>query len=90
MKTGRRTLEELSVSRRSIVKRWSASAYGELPEEPITNYMDASYMNNTLTPSSLYFSIFMLKHFYFCKFCLAYEVGNNYLFSFVGSILRTY
>ena len=55
MKTGRRTLEELSVSRRSIVKRWSASAYGELPEEPITNYMDASYIKNTFILTSLYY-----------------------------------
>jgi len=43
MKTGRRTIGELSTARKNIARRWGASAYGELPEEPITNYLDAQY-----------------------------------------------
>ena len=42
MKTGRRTIGELSTARKNIARRWGALAYGELPEEPITNYLDVS------------------------------------------------
>jgi len=40
---GRRTIEDLRESRKNIANRWSTAGYNELPEEPITNYMDAQY-----------------------------------------------
>ena len=41
---GRRTIEDLRESRKTIAKRWSASGHNELPEEPITNYMDVNFI----------------------------------------------
>merc|ERR1712018_524307 len=44
MKTSRRTLEDLDVSRNKIARRWGTGGYGsQFPEEPITNYLDAQY-----------------------------------------------
>ena len=42
MKSTRRTIGELGVARQNIARRWSASSYSKLPEEPITNYLDVS------------------------------------------------
>jgi len=44
MKSTRRTMEDLDVSRNKIARRWGSGGYGShFPEEPLTNYMDASY-----------------------------------------------
>merc|ERR1711962_1605609 len=44
MKTSRRTMEDLDVSRNKIARRWGSGGYGsKFPEEPITNYLDAQY-----------------------------------------------
>merc|ERR1712179_824127 len=44
MKSARRTLEDLDVSRNKIARRWGSGGYGsQFPEEPITNYLDAQY-----------------------------------------------
>ena len=41
MKSARRTLEDLDVSRNKIARRWGSGGYGsQFPEEPITNYLD--------------------------------------------------
>ena len=41
MKTSRRTMEDLDVSRNKIARRWGSGGYGsKFPEEPITNYLD--------------------------------------------------
>ena len=41
---GRRTIEDIRESRRNIANRWGAVGYDELPEEPITNYMDVNFI----------------------------------------------
>jgi len=44
MKSARRSLEDLDVSRNAIARRWGTGGYGSsFPEEPITNYLDAQY-----------------------------------------------
>ena len=41
MKSARRSLEDLDVSRNAIARRWGTGGYGSsFPEEPITNYLD--------------------------------------------------
>ena len=40
IKTGSRTIEDLRNSMKAASNRWKISSYDELPEEPITNYMD--------------------------------------------------
>ena len=43
MKSSRRTMEDLDVSRNKIARRWGSGGYGsQFPEEPITNYLDVS------------------------------------------------
>ena len=43
MKSTRRTMEDLDVSRNKIARRWGSGGYGsKFPEEPITNYLDVS------------------------------------------------
>jgi len=41
MKTARRTVEELRMSQTKIANRWLTK--GELPEDPLENYLDAQY-----------------------------------------------
>ena len=58
MKTSRRTLEDLDVSRNRIARRWGSGGYGsQFPEEPITNYLDvrklANKDNHTITSKHL-------------------------------------
>jgi len=43
MKSARRTIEDIKVSRSAIAKRWMSRAAGELPEEDLDNYLDAQY-----------------------------------------------
>ena len=45
---GRRTIEDIRESRRNIANRWGAVGYDELPEEPITNYMDVNFIRISL------------------------------------------
>ena len=40
IKTGSRTIEDLRNSMKAASNRWKISSDDELPEEPITNYMD--------------------------------------------------
>ena len=40
IKTGSRTIEDLRNSMKAATNRWKISSYDELPEEPITNYLD--------------------------------------------------
>merc|ERR1712038_347804 len=42
MKTARRTLEEMTVSRSVIARRWLTDRK-DFPEEPLENYLDAQY-----------------------------------------------
>jgi len=42
MKSARRTLEDLKVSRSAIARRWMSKA-GDFPEEDLDNYLDAQY-----------------------------------------------
>ena len=43
MKSSRRTMEDLDVSRNKIARRWGSGGYGShFPEEPLTNYIDVS------------------------------------------------
>ena len=49
MKTSRRTMEDLDVSRNKIARRWGSGGYGsKFPEEPITNYLDVRIQNTKL------------------------------------------
>jgi len=43
MKTARRTLDDLMVSKSAIARRWMAKTGAEYPEEPLENYLDAQY-----------------------------------------------
>jgi len=43
MKTARRTLDDLMVSKSAIARRWMAKTGTEYPEEPLENYLDAQY-----------------------------------------------
>merc|ERR1712179_521002 len=43
MKTARRTLDDLMVSKSAIARRWLAKTAEEYPEEPLENYLDAQY-----------------------------------------------
>ena len=40
MKTARRTLDDLMVSKSAIARRWLAKTGTEYPEEPLENYLD--------------------------------------------------
>merc|ERR1711872_1193060 len=44
MKSTRRTMEDLDVSRNKIARRWGSGGYGsQFPEEPLDNFLDAQY-----------------------------------------------
>ena len=58
MKTARRTLDDLTVSRDAIAKRWMSRTGMEVPEEPLENYLDVII---------LYSSTFILRSFFICR-----------------------
>ena len=81
MKTSRRTLEDLDVSRNRIARRWGSGGYGsQFPEEPITNYLDVRKLANKDNYKIISKVIYNFIHF-----------ENSYfiLFCFKGSILWT-
>merc|ERR1712038_823398 len=43
IKTGSRTIEDLRNSMKAATNRWKISSYDELPEEDLSNYLDAQY-----------------------------------------------
>ena len=58
MKTARRTLDDLTVSRDAIAKRWMSRTGMEVPEEPLENYLDVII---------LYSSTFILRSFFYLQ-----------------------